>query len=325
MNLTIAACDPLDGRTDGVVSRSDLCQATFNVSSTVGEPYYCAAATTTSLGFGFSKRQTTSTTPAQNGTVSAQGAALAARLYEGMFNSKGQRIYLPWPIASEFTDAATTYNADTDAYELDITSLGGEFVTKFIEEVDLDNLSSLDGVTYDTLQEWMTQGMVRYMDTLQTTLPDLTDFQSSGGKLIHYHGEADPSVPTASSVRYYNSVRDIMYPGATYNDSTASLQEWYKLFIIPGAAHCGTNTFMPGPFPEDNMATMIDWIENGIEPITLNATVTTGSPYTGEVQDLCAFPLRPLWTDNSTFDCEYDQASIDSFSYTLDAFLVPVY
>lgn len=43
----------IDGRTDGIISRTELCQLDFNLSSLTGEPYYCAAESSTSLGFGF--------------------------------------------------------------------------------------------------------------------------------------------------------------------------------------------------------------------------------------------------------------------------------
>ncbi|KAF7945756.1 uncharacterized protein EAE97_004794 [Botrytis byssoidea] len=330
VNMTIEACDPLDGRTDGVVSRTDLCKLNFNINSTIGAPYYCEASSSSSLGFAFGQKvkrqmgQSAVSTPAQNGTVSAEGAALAAQLYDGMFNSKGQRVYLPWQPACAFQDATSSYDNTTGTWGDDIASTGGEFVTKFIQKLDLDNLASLDGVTMDTLQEWMTEAMVMYMDSLQTTLPDLTEFQESGGKLIHYHGESDDSIPTGSSVHYYDSVRSIMYPNQDFNASVTSLKEWYKLFLIPGAAHCSTNTLQPGPYPADNMATMIDWIENGIEPERLNATVGSGT-FEGEVQKLCAYPLRPIWDAEGTLSCEYDQASIDSWTYTFDAFKVPVY
>lgn len=327
LNMTIAACDPLDGRTDGVVSRTDLCKLNFNLNSTIGAPYYCAASTSSSLGFAYgqkAKRQMAATTPEQNGTVTAQGAAFAALMYDGMKNSKGERIYLGWQPACAFEDATTAYDDTTDTWGVSIAATGGSFVTKFVQMVDLDNLASVEDVTFDTLQRWMNDGMVKYMDSLQTTLPDISTFQASGGKIIHYHGESDDSIPTASSVRYYESVRSIMYPSQSFNESIASLQEWYKLFLIPGAAHCSTNTFQPGPYPVDNMATIMDWVENGIEPERLNATVSTGT-YEGEVQKLCAFPLRPVWDSEGTLVCEYDQASIDSWSYTLDAFKVPVY
>ncbi|ESZ90736.1 tannase [Sclerotinia borealis F-4128] len=330
VNMTIAACDPLDGRTDGVISRTDLCKLNFDMNSTIGTAYYCAASTSSSLGFAFGQKakrqmgQAAADTPVQNGIVSAQGAALAARLWDGMFNSEGERVYVPWQTGSSFQDATTTYDNTTDSWGLSIASTGGEFVTKFIQMVDIDNLASLETVTYDTLQEWMQEAMVKYMDTLQTTLPDLSDFQSNGGKLIHYHGESDDSVPPSSSAHYFESVRSIMYPNQAYNESVASLKAWYKLFYVPGAAHCSTNTLQPGPYPADNMATMMDWVENGIEPERLNATVASGT-YEGEVQKLCAYPLRPIWDAEGTLSCEYDQASIDSWTHTFDAFKLPVY
>jgi tannase len=334
VNATISACDPLDGRTDGVVSRTDLCKLNFNLSSIIGEPYYCAEQNYTSLGFGFSKRglnkrqapgSSTSYQPEQNGTVSAEGVAVAQAIYDGLHNSKGQRAYLSWQIASELSDATTDYNSDTDSWELSIPSTGGEYVTKFVQLLDIDNLSNLDNVTYDTLVDWMNIGMVRYMDSLQTTLPDLTTFQSSGGKLLHYHGESDPSVPAASSVHYWQSVRSVMYPDLAPAESLKQMEDWYQFYLIPGAAHCGTNDLQPGPWPESNMEIMINWVENGVKPSRLNATVSSGT-YAGETQMLCQWPTRPLWHGNSSsFDCVHDNESIDSWTYSFPAFKVPVY
>jgi tannase len=143
-------------------------------------------------------------------------------------------------------------------------------------------------------------------------------------KLLHYHGESDPSIPSPSSVHYYDAVRQWMYPNQTYNASVTAMSSWYKFFLIPGAAHCGTNSLQPGPWPVDLVQTMIDWVEGGVEPTRLNSTVSSGD-YEGEYQELCEWPLRPLWTSDSSFDCVYDQASIDSWVYTFDAFDVPIY
>ncbi|KAJ5809912.1 tannase [Penicillium pulvis] len=332
VNATIKACDPLDGRTDGVISRSDLCKLNFNLTDIIGEEYYCAAETSTSLGFNFGKRAivkrsdgtSTSYQPAQKGSVSAEGVAVAQAIYDGLFDSNGDRAYLSYQIGATFTDAETEWNNNTQEWGLDIPSTGGEFVAMFIELQDLSNLSDLDGVTYDTLVGWMNEAMVRYMDSLQTTLPDLTTFQSHGGKLLHYHGESDPSVPTASSIHYWQSVRSIMYPGLSEKESLAKLREWYQLYLIPGAAHCATNSLQPGPYPEDNMETMIDWVENGIRPSRLNATVSSGE-YSGETQRLCQWPSRPMWRSNTTFDCVTDRKSYESWTYEFPAFKVPVY
>jgi tannase len=329
VNATIAACDPLDGRTDGVISRTDLCMLNFKLSSLIGESYYCAAQTSSSLGFGFSKRQApgsqASSQPAQNGTITAEDIAVAQGVYDGLHDSQGKRAYLAWQIGSDLSDADPTYNNESSAWELNIPSTGGEYVTKFVQLLDLDNLTDLDNVTYDTLVEWMNIGMIRYLDSLQTTLPDLTPFQSSGGKLLHYHGESDPSVPAASSVHYWQSVRSIMYPGLSDEAAVEALSDWYQFYLVSGAAHCGSNSLQPGPYPQDNMATIIDWVENGVKPSRLNATVASGT-YSGEVQQLCQWPTRPLWSGNSsTFDCVHDKASIDSWTYTFDAFKLPVY
>ncbi|GAB1737263.1 hypothetical protein NU219Hw_g1192t1 [Hortaea werneckii] len=231
VNATIDACDPLDGRTDGVISRTDLCKINFDLSSIIGTAYYCAAETSSSLGFGFSgslrKRQgaegsQTSSTPEQNGTVSAQDVEVAQKIYQGLHNSRGERAYLSWQIGSELSDASPSYDNTTGKYVLNIPSTGGEYVTKFVQLLDVDNVADLDGVTYDTLVEWMQIGMVRYLDSLQTTLPDLTAFKEAGGKLLHYHGESDPSVPAASSVHYWQSVKEIMYPSSSSSFSSAA-------------------------------------------------------------------------------------------------------
>ncbi|KAL4762225.1 Tannase/feruloyl esterase [Aspergillus foveolatus] len=328
VNATIEACDPLDGRTDGVISRTDLCMLNFDLSSVIGESYYCAEQNYTSLGFGFSKRadgSTTSYQPAQNGTVSKEGVAVAQAIYDGLHSTSGERAYLSWQIGSELSDADTTYNSDTGKWELTIQSTGGVFVAKMVELLQLDNLESLENTTYDTLIQWMETGMVRYLDSLQTTLPDLTTFQSSGGKLLHYHGESDPSIPAASSVHYWQAVRSIMYPDVSYKKSLDEMQDWYQFYLIPGAAHCGSNSLQPGPYPENNMEIMIDWVENGVKPSRLNATVSSGT-YEGETQMLCQWPKRPLWKDGSNdFECVSDAKSIETWTYSFPAFKVPVY
>ncbi|PLB47366.1 putative tannase [Aspergillus steynii IBT 23096] len=323
VNMTIAACDKLDGRADGVVARTDLCKLHFNVNSTIGAPYSCAASSSRHI---LKRVFMDSTTPAQNGTVSAQGAAAASKMLEGLHTLDGRQAYIWYQPSATFDDAQTQYNSETKKFELSITSLGGEWVTRFLQLQDLDNLSSLDNVTYDTLKDWMELGWKRYEDVLQTTWPDLTPFQKAGGKVLHYHGESDNSIPAGSSVHYHESVRKIMYPGQSFEESSKALNEWNRLFLIPGAAHCSPSTNQPnGPFPQTTLETLIDWVENGATPDRLNATVQSGD-HEGEKQELCAWPLRPLWKNNGTsMDCVHDQKSLDTWDYKFDAYRVPLY
>ncbi|PQE20328.1 tannase protein [Rutstroemia sp. NJR-2017a BBW] len=325
MNATIEACDPMDGKTDGVVARSDLCKLNFNLNSTIGLPYYCPAEAAVA-GYKNKRQLAQAATPEQNGTVAAEAVEIASQILDGLKDSEGRRVYLSYQPGASFADAETAYNFDTDTWELSISALGQEFPVRFIELQDSPTLTSLDNVTYDTLREWMYVGWQMYEDSLHTAWPDLSEFQKAGGKVLHFHGESDNSIPTAASVRYHESVREIMYPNMPFNESTAALNEWYQLYLVPGAGHCSTNDYQPnGPFPQTNLAVLIDWVENGNTPTTLNATHLAGANV-GENAQLCAWPLRPMWKQNGTvMDCEYDQASIDSWLYEFDSFKMPVY
>ena len=107
--------------------------------------------------------------------------------------------------------------------------MSGKYVTEFLQLRKSSNLENLDNVTYDTLVNWTYEGWQMYEDRLQTTWPDLTRYQASSGKVLHHHGESDFGIATASIDRYYESIRSIMYPGASFNDSGAMLSDWYRL------------------------------------------------------------------------------------------------
>lgn len=66
----------------------------------------------------------------------------------------------------------------------------------------------------------------KYEDILEANDPDLAAIQQAGGKILHFHGESDLSVPAGSSVHYHESVRQIMYPNSTFNESTSALTKW---------------------------------------------------------------------------------------------------
>lgn len=117
-----------------------------------------------------------------------------------------------------------------------------------------------------------------------------------------------------------------MYPSLSYNASTAQLQSFYRLFLVPGAAHCAANSGEPnGGWPQTSMQQLIAWVEQDVAPDMLNATVALGANK-GQSQQICMWPLRPVYAGNETVpQCVYDQASIDTWRYDLDAFKMPVY
>lgn len=97
-----------------------------------------------------------------------------------------------------------------------------------------------------------------------------------------------------------------MYPSLGYNESVSKLNDVYRLFLILGEAHCSSIPNQPGSgWPQDTLQTVIDWVENGEAPQRLSST--------GGIEEVCRWPLRPLWSNNSTdFESTYDQKSLDS-------------
>jgi len=84
----------------------------------------------------------------------------------------------------------------------------------------------------------MWEGWQKYEDTLHTTWPDLTPFQAAGGIVLHFHGESDNSIPTISSVRYHESIRQIIYPNMSFNESTerSAIGIVYSLYLVQRTA-----------------------------------------------------------------------------------------
>ncbi|PYI00061.1 tannase and feruloyl esterase [Aspergillus ellipticus CBS 707.79] len=298
LNATINACDAMDGKIDGVVARSDLCLQNFNVSSMLGKSYYCEAGSTSSLGLGYGKRD--SATPVQNGTFNEKDIEVVQDLLTGLKDSEGRLVYFPFQPAAGFGDT-TVYDSDTDSWTITSPDSNGEWVTKFL---NWQNVTEMDmyGVTNDDLKMWILKGMNLYGDSLQTTYPDLSDFYNKGGRLLHYHGEADTSIPTTGSIHYHESVRKIMYPDLDFETGNDKLNDWYRFYIVPGAAHCAINADQPNAgFPRDNFALMIDWVENSVSGAN-----------EGEVQQICTWPARPYWTDNTTMVCQQNASSVSA-------------
>jgi feruloyl esterase len=97
--------------------------------------------------------------------------------------------------------------------------------------------------------------------------PDLSAFKAAGGKLIQYHGLADPVVPPRESIDFYERVQATQSGGTPGPaDVTAG---FYRLFLVPGLYHCENG---PGPNVLDTQAALENWVEKGAAPDTIAAT-----------------------------------------------------
>ena len=121
--------------------------------------------------------------------------------------------------------------------------------------------------------------------------PDLRPFAQRGGKLVQYHGWADPQIAPASSVTYYKNVMEEM-------GGAAPVQNFYRLFMVPGMAHCGggdgTSTF-------DMLGAVEQWVEKGKAPEQIPASRMRNGQV-DRTRPLCPYPQVAQYKGSGSTD-----------------------
>jgi feruloyl esterase len=131
---------------------------------------------------------------------------------------------------------------------------------------------------------------------LNATSTDLGEFREHGGKLILYHGWADPLISSQNSINYFNALlangghgpQQVRYePGA--NPQLQKTQSYARLFMAPGMYHCSGG---PGPNVFDALTPLVNWVEKGEAPEKIVATkfVNDTPPAVEMTRPLCVFP-----------------------------------
>src|SRR5262249_47219772 len=132
--------------------------------------------------------------------------------------------------------------------------------------------------------------MVKAAEKVNATNPDLRALKQRGGKIIHYHGWADPGPTALMSIDYYESVIEKMGGEAT--------KEFYRMFLIPGMFHCGGGV---GCGAVDWVTPMMDWVEKGNAPQKLiGSRVEDGK--TIRTRPLCPYPEVARYKGTGSID-----------------------
>lgn len=131
---------------------------------------------------------------------------------------------------------------------------------------------------------------------INTDNPDLSKFRDRGGKLLSYHGLADPLIFAMGTVNYYERVLAQM-------GGTAAVQNFYRLYLIPGMNHGfsnGTpNASANPPLPTNDQLykLLTDWVENGKAPGVIPAQTTVSASFpVQKSRPLCMYPQKATYT-----------------------------
>ena len=134
--------------------------------------------------------------------------------------------------------------------------------------------------------------------------PDLSAFRAGGGKLIQYHGWNDASFAPAFVPRYYSEVVDLE-PG---RNKLASTQNYYRLFMVPGMAHChggegpvhfGALDHETSPIVDadhDVLEALDRWVDRGVAPAKIIATQFDRSQRPQRQMPICPWPQVALYS-----------------------------
>lgn len=251
----IEKCDMLDGVSDGVITDPEACQ--FDPSTLVGQKFECDG---------------------QEVEVTQAMADIVRKTQEGPKTPFGASL---WPGIPYGTSTHAIANIKVSPEGLRSPNPFG-VSSSWIQSILLKDPSfNISTITYETFVALWAQAAVEWSWLLDTGKPDLTRLRDSGAKMLSWHGINDEVIPYKGTVQYRERV-ELEMGGAK------SADEFYRLFLAPGVAHCGLGA---GPVPNRPMDQLVDWVEKGEPPMTLDAQTSDAE---GELvsRDLCRWPRK---------------------------------
>ncbi len=105
--------------------------------------------------------------------------------------------------------------------------------------------------------------------------------------MLTWHGQSDQLIPTRGTVHYRERVDAV-------SGGTKRVDDFYRLFLLPGVDHCGTKLYSTGPRinPGADLDALVNWVEKGEAPATLPATSPDGTT----TRNVCRYPMVARYT-----------------------------
>jgi hypothetical protein len=254
----IAACDPDDGAKDGVIDDPTRCS--FDPKTLIGKsPDGCSA---------FTEAETD----------------VIRSIWRGPVRESGAPLWYGLPRGASFALSAT----------------GGTPLTGRPFPITLDWFRYF--LLQDPTWDWTTLTRARYVqlydqsveqwnEVFGTDNPDLSAFRDRGGKLIAWHGWADPLIYAQGTIDYVGRVQQLLGVDRT--------PTFLRLFMAPGVGHCAGG---PGPQPSGQFEAVVRWVEEGKAPDTLDAVIRDQSGTITRSRPLCPYPFVARYKGTGSTD-----------------------
>jgi tannase/feruloyl esterase len=255
----IAVCDGLDGVKDGVIDDPRLCH--FDPGTLL-----CKGADDATC-------------------LTAPQVAAVRKIYDGARNPRtGEQIFTGWPRGSEASGGGSQIGGWTGYIVGQPEPARTEFFRLWVF-----NDPNWDLRTFDFDRDLAFADAK--MAVVNSNVANLAPFKAHGGKLVMYHGWADPVVPPQDGVHYYEAVEKAM-------GGAEKTKDFFRLFMAPGMAHCAGG---PGPNTFDAVTALDKWVTAGAAPEKIIASHSTNGAV-DRTRPLCPYPQVARWKGTGSTD-----------------------
>ena len=256
----IAACDAIDGVKDGVIEDPSRC--TFDPKALIGA------------------------VAGDCGAITQADSDVIRKIWKGPAREDGSFLWYGQSMGADLNSLAASRGTPLKAQGFNFTV---DWLRYWITQNPQFDWTTMTPAMYQRLWD---QSVEQYGLVIGTDNPDLTDFRTRGGKLVVWHGLADPLITASGTIDYYNRV--VQRTGGAKDTA-----EFLRLFLAPGVGHCGGGA---GPAPTGQMEALVVWVENGKAPETLPASRPGPAGTTPRTRPLCQYPLVAKYKGTGSTD-----------------------
>ncbi|MBP6902445.1 MAG: tannase/feruloyl esterase family alpha/beta hydrolase [Burkholderiaceae bacterium] len=260
----LARCDAQDLLVDGLVADVARCQRSLRWTELVcGSPGASAA------------------------TCLDRGRAAALKgVLDGAQDGQGRPLYAHWPLDPGIaTPAWRQWKLDGGGADLDGEATGTVLAAASLSRVFSTPPVAVDG-TPAALRDWLLQldldqaaeamaatderhpqSALALFDPPDVLAPRLDALARRGGRVLVYHGAADPVLSLQATLRWTEALQAQL--GLAQADQRA------RSFAVPGMGHCSGG---PATDRFDALGALMAWVEQGRAPDRLEAQVDAANP-----------------------------------------------